>query len=120
MGRGRPLGRPVFGAGVSGSGHEISPHPHEVLDQELDRLTETGGLPASSRPGADFVLWAAIHGLATLLIDGLARVDDSPGAVAREAERVVRVVLDGLTREAVPDEGRPAVRSLHTEQRADE
>lgn len=95
----------------------VSPHPHDILDAELDRLVTAGGLPATARPGADFVVWAAIHGLATLLVDGLARLDD-PQAVTREAERVVRAVLTGLTHEAVPSHGRRTPRSAHTERRA--
>ncbi|MFE3588489.1 TetR/AcrR family transcriptional regulator [Streptomyces niveus] len=94
------------------------PHPHDVLDAELDRLVEVGGLPAAARPGADFVVWAAVHGLATLLVDGLARLDD-PRAVAREAERVVRAVLTGLTHEAVPAQGWPTPHSAHTERRTE-
>lgn len=97
---------------------ETSPHPHDILDAELDRLVSAGGLPAAARPGADFVVWAAVHGLATLLVDGLARLDD-PRAVAREAERVVRAVLTGLTHEAAPSQGWPAPRSAHTERRAE-
>ncbi|MFC8824109.1 TetR/AcrR family transcriptional regulator [Streptomyces sp. NPDC057137] len=95
-----------------------APHPHDLLDAELDRLVEAGGLSEAARPGADFVVWAAIHGLATLLVDGLARLDE-PQAVAREAERVVRAVLTGLTREAVPPQNWPTVRSAHTERRAE-
>lgn len=125
------VARLAFGAGAAGPGsgpdsesdsapHPDSgtaPHPHDLLDAELDRLVEAGGLPEAARPGADFVVWAAIHGLATLLVDGLARLDEQR-AVAREAERVVRAVLTGLTREAVPPQNWPTVRSAHTERRA--
>ncbi|WP_329074230.1 TetR/AcrR family transcriptional regulator [Streptomyces niveus] len=123
------VARLAFGAGAPATGDPASdstsdstsdaatpPHPHDVLDAELDRLVEVGGLPAAARPGADFVVWAAVHGLATLLVDGLARLDD-PRAVAREAERVVRAVLTGLTHEAVPSQGWPTPHSAHTERR---
>ncbi|MEU9749352.1 TetR/AcrR family transcriptional regulator [Streptomyces niveus] len=118
------VARLAFGAGVpagdpasdSTSDAATPPHPHDVLDAELDLLVEVGGLPAAARPGADFVVWAAVHGLATLLVDGLARLDD-PRAVAREAERVVRAVLTGLTHEAVPSQGWPTPHSAHTERR---
>lgn len=116
------VARLAFGAGApagdSTSDSATSPHPHDILDAELDRLVEVGGLPAAARPGADFVVWAAVHGLATLLVDGLARLDD-PRAVAREAERVVRAVLTGLTREAAPSQGWPTPRSAHTERRTE-
>lgn len=119
------VARLAFGAGAPAAGDPASdstsdaataPHPHDVLDAELDLLVEVGGLPAAARPGADFVVWAAVHGLATLLVDGLARLDD-PRAVAREAERVVRAVLTGLTHEAVPSQGWPTPHSAHTERR---
>lgn len=57
-----------------------------------NRRSGAGGLTASARPGAEFVVWAAVHGLATLLADGLIRLD-SQRAVDREAERLVRAVL---------------------------
>ncbi|MFE5667522.1 TetR/AcrR family transcriptional regulator [Streptomyces niveus] len=121
------VARLAFGAGAPATGDPASDstsdaatslHPHDVLDAELDRLVEVGGLPAAARPGADFVVWAAVHGLATLLVDGLARLDD-PRAVAREAERVVRAVLTGLTHEAVPSQGWPTPHSAHTERRTE-
>ncbi|MEV8420378.1 TetR/AcrR family transcriptional regulator [Streptomyces niveus] len=125
------VARLAFGAGDPAAGDPASgptsdstsdaatpPHPHDILDAELDRLVEVGGLPAAARPGADFVVWAAVHGLATLLVDGLARLDD-PRAVAREAERVVRAVLTGLTHEAVPSQGWPTPHSAHTERRTE-
>ncbi|MFD6329330.1 TetR/AcrR family transcriptional regulator [Streptomyces niveus] len=116
---GDPASGPASGpASDSTSDAATSPHPHDVLDAELDRLVEVGGLPAAARPGADFVVWAAVHGLATLLVDGLARLDD-PRAVAREAERVVRAVLTGLTHEAVPSQGWPTPHSAHTERRTE-
>ncbi|MEV0678738.1 TetR/AcrR family transcriptional regulator [Actinosynnema sp. NPDC050436] len=89
-----------------------APHPHDVLTDELDRLVAAGGLAAAARPGAEFTLWAAVHGLATLLRDGLLRLD-GPRAVDREAERLVRAVLTGLA--ATPPA--PGARSAHTERR---
>ncbi|MEV4992861.1 TetR/AcrR family transcriptional regulator [Streptomyces niveus] len=125
------VARLAFGAGAPATGDPASgpasdstsdaatpPHPHDILDAELDRLVEVGGLPAAARPGADFIVWAAVHGLATLLVDGLARLDD-PRAVAREAERVVRAVLTGLMHEAVPSQGWPTPHSAHTERRTE-
>ncbi|MFC9746531.1 TetR/AcrR family transcriptional regulator [Streptomyces niveus] len=126
------VARLAFGAGAPATGDPASdstsndstsdpatpPHPHDILDAELDRLVEVGGLPAAARPGADFVVWAAVHGLATLLVDGLARLD-APRAVAREAERVVRAVLTGLMHEAVPSQGWPTPHSAHTERRTE-
>lgn len=101
------VARLVFSARHTGS--VISPHPHDVLAAELDRL----GLDAAARPGAEFVVWAAVHGLTTLLLDGLVRLDDEH-AVAREAERVVRAVLTGLARETSPDQAWPVPSSAYT------
>jgi AcrR family transcriptional regulator len=111
------VARLAFGAGATGPAPAITPHPHDVLDAELDRLVEAGALPAPSRAGAEFVVWAALHGLAVLLIDGLVHLD-GPQAVDQEADRVVRAVLNGLAQEPPPPRERPAPRSAHTERRA--
>jgi len=103
------VARLVFGASHGSSDVVVSPHPHDVLAAELDRL----GLDAKARPGAEFVVWAAVHGLATLLLDGLVRLDDEH-AIAREAERVVRAVLTGLARETPPDQAWPVPSSAYT------
>ncbi|GHE14588.1 TetR family transcriptional regulator [Streptomyces alanosinicus] len=44
--------------------------PFELLGAALDGLVETGILPEDRRPGAEFLAWSAVHGLAVLLIDG--------------------------------------------------
>ncbi|MFG2983195.1 TetR/AcrR family transcriptional regulator [Streptomyces sp. NPDC048258] len=44
--------------------------PFELLGAALDDLVETGLLPAERRPGAEFLAWSAVHGLAVLMIDG--------------------------------------------------
>ncbi|MUN35220.1 TetR/AcrR family transcriptional regulator [Actinomadura litoris] len=107
------VARLAFGAG--GAVGPVSPHPHDALTVELDRLLAGGGLPPSARPGAEFLFWAAVHGLATLLMDGLVRLD-GPRAVETEAERLVRAVLAGLAHEAPPPrDGWPAARSAHSD-----
>jgi AcrR family transcriptional regulator len=112
------VARLVFGAGHTGSdAPPLSPHPHDVLVAELDRLVEAGGLPAAARPGAEFVVWAAVHGLAALLVDGLVQLDGQR-AVDREAERVVLAVLTGLAHEPPGAPAWPVVRSAHTERLA--
>ncbi|GAA0337140.1 TetR/AcrR family transcriptional regulator [Actinoallomurus spadix] len=102
----------------AGGGDRTAPHPHRVLAAALDRLVETGGLPAEARPGADFVVWAAVHGLAALLVDGLVHLD-TPEAVYAQAERVVRATLIGLSRQAPPPQGWPTPRSAYTERAVD-
>ncbi|MGY4969803.1 MULTISPECIES: TetR/AcrR family transcriptional regulator [unclassified Streptomyces] len=44
--------------------------PFELLGMALDGLVENGLLPEARRPGAEFLAWSAVHGLAVLLIDG--------------------------------------------------
>jgi AcrR family transcriptional regulator len=51
-------------AGRSGLG------PFQLLGAALDKMVEAGVLPAARRPGAEFLAWSAVHGLATLVLDG--------------------------------------------------
>ncbi|MEW2220846.1 TetR-like C-terminal domain-containing protein [Streptomyces sp. NPDC006990] len=44
--------------------------PFELLGEALDSLVDAGLLAADRRPGAEFLAWSAVHGLAVLLIDG--------------------------------------------------
>ncbi|MFJ3833755.1 TetR-like C-terminal domain-containing protein [Streptomyces sp. NPDC090046] len=44
--------------------------PFELLGEALDGLVAHGLLPEDRRPGAEFLAWSAVHGLAVLLIDG--------------------------------------------------
>jgi AcrR family transcriptional regulator len=63
--------------------------PFGLLTDALDRLVTVGGLSAERRPGAEFLAWSAVHGLATLLINGPLR------AVGRDqAETLIRRVVD--------------------------
>ncbi|WP_405661358.1 TetR/AcrR family transcriptional regulator [Streptomyces sp. RK9] len=129
--------RLAFGAGASPAGQGVGPspasqgarqgrapgaeplplHPHHVLDAELDLLVESGHLAPSARPGADFIVWTAVHGLAVLLADGLVTVDDLEAA-DRQAERTVRTTLTGLHHEATPTPPWPTPHSSHTNRTA--
>jgi AcrR family transcriptional regulator len=87
----RALGhlRPGEGAGDSGR------NPYQLLGACLDDLVATGGLPAERRPGAEIAAWSAVHGLASLLIDGPLR--DLPAADRAAAmDKVLSVVSGGL------------------------
>jgi AcrR family transcriptional regulator len=44
--------------------------PYEILEQVLDEALAAGLLDARRRPGAEIAVWAAVHGLACLLLDG--------------------------------------------------
>jgi len=56
--------------------------PFQLLGAVLDRLVEAGALPPERRPGAEYLTWSTVHGLAMLVIDGplhrlpAAQVDD--------------------------------------------
>jgi hypothetical protein len=62
----------------------------------LDRMVEDGVITASARPGAELTAWAAVHGMACLLNQGLIRV----GNRQREqlVEQLCQTVLRGLHR----------------------
>jgi AcrR family transcriptional regulator len=57
-------------------------NPFELLGDALDELVEAGALLSERRPGAEYLAWSAVHGLAMLVIDGplhwlpAAQVDD--------------------------------------------
>jgi AcrR family transcriptional regulator len=87
-GRALPEGDPAQ-AGSSG------PNPFQLLASALDELVAAGVLPAERRPGAEYLAWSAVHGLAMLVIDGPLR-----GLGAQEkaaaAERLLDMVERGL------------------------
>jgi AcrR family transcriptional regulator len=67
--------------------------PYELLGAGLDTLVEVGALPAERRPGAESAAWSAVHGLATLLIDGPLR-----NLVDPERQEAVELVLAVIAR----------------------
>jgi AcrR family transcriptional regulator len=44
--------------------------PFQLLGAALDRLVAAGVLPPERRPGAEYLAWSAVHGLAMLVLDG--------------------------------------------------
>src|SRR6266704_1474461 len=58
--------------------------PYVLLSEVLDELVEHGVLDPARRTGAEIPAWAAVHGLATLLIDG-------PLALITGEERVTAI-----------------------------
>jgi AcrR family transcriptional regulator len=69
--------------------------PFQLLAAALDGLVEADVLPRERRPGAEFLAWSAVHGLAMLLIDGPLRGLDraEPPALG---ERLLDMVERGL------------------------
>ncbi|RYE43009.1 MAG: TetR/AcrR family transcriptional regulator [Hyphomicrobiales bacterium] len=45
-------------------------NPFEHLSQALDDLVTAGALPPERRPGAEYLAWSTVHGMALLTIDG--------------------------------------------------
>jgi AcrR family transcriptional regulator len=69
--------------------------PYQLLASALDGMVEAGTLPPGRRAGAEFLAWSAVHGLATLLIDGPLRSLDQPLADAT-VQRLLDMVELGL------------------------
>lgn len=69
--------------------------PFQLLGAALDELVEAEVLPRERRPGADFLAWSAVHGLAMLLIDGPLRGLDYSGA-RDVGQRLIDMVERGL------------------------
>lgn len=76
------------------SGHS-GLNPFELLGAALDRLVEAGAMPAARRPGAEFLAWSAVHGLALLIIDGPLR-GMPPLQADALGQRVIDMVEKGL------------------------
>jgi len=76
-------------AGASGR------NPFELLGAALDRMVAAGVLSAGRRPGAEYLAWSAVHGLAILVIDGpLRRLPAGP--IEELGRRLLDMVERGL------------------------
>jgi len=87
----------VLGALTAGpaAGGPSGLNPFELLGAALDRMVDAGALPGERRPGAEFMAWAAVHGLAMLMIDGPLR--GMPAAqVEALGQRLLEMVEKGL------------------------
>jgi AcrR family transcriptional regulator len=70
-------------------------NPFQLLGATLDLLVETGVLPRERRPGAEYLAWSAVHGLAFLILEGPLNVA-SREEVGMLSERLLRMVENGL------------------------
>jgi len=70
-------------------------NPFELLGAALDRFVEAGLLSPARRPGAEYIAWSAVHGLAVLLIDGplRSRAKEEAGMIG---QRLLEMVEKGL------------------------
>lgn len=70
-------------------------NPFQLLGSALDMLVDTGVLPQERRPGAEYLAWSAVHGLAFLIIDGPLH-DASEKDIHALSERLLQMVENGL------------------------
>jgi AcrR family transcriptional regulator len=68
-------------------------NPYLLLTARLDELVQVGGMTAEQRDGAEYAAWAAVHGIASLLLDGPLRDLPKP-----EADRAINAVLGVINR----------------------
>lgn len=87
----RPVENDTDAAKAGGSGL----NPFQLLSSALDGLVESGVLPPERRPGAEYVAWAAVHGLAFLIIEGPLHGSSSKD-IARLSKRLLQMVEHGL------------------------
>ena len=64
-------------------------NPFQLLGSALNLLVDAGVLPPERRPGAEYLAWSAVHGLALLLIEGPLK-----GIPLQQAERLGQRLLD--------------------------
>lgn len=70
-------------------------NPFELLGAALDKLVAAGVMPPERRPGAEFLAWSAVHGLAMLVIDGPLRNSIGP-QMQKVGQRLLDMVEKGL------------------------
>ena len=66
------LRRPRFGPAAANpeTAGNSGLDPFQLLGSALDRMVAAGVLLAARRPGAEYLAWSAVHGLAMLVIEG--------------------------------------------------
>ncbi|VVE02240.1 TetR family transcriptional regulator [Pandoraea capi] len=70
-------------------------NPFELLGAALDGMVAAGIVRPEQRPGAEYLAWAAVHGLSVLVIDGPLR-DLPDEQVDALGQRLVAMVEQGL------------------------
>ena len=95
------LFRTAFSPAVAGTDLKALPsragdsglNPFELLGSALDALQAAGALAPEHRPGAEYLAWSTVHGMALLSIDGPLR-----HLGEREAEALGQRILDMVER----------------------
>ena len=74
---------------------ELEHDPYQLLVDALDKLVAVGAITIERRPGAEYAAWSAVHGLASLILDGPLR--ELPATERRIAlDKVLTMAVDGL------------------------
>lgn len=82
-------------AGDPGWAGRSGMNPFQLLGAALDQMVAAGALPAARRPGAEYLAWSAVHGLAMLALEGpLRRMTRKQ--IREIGQRVVAMVEKGL------------------------
>jgi AcrR family transcriptional regulator len=74
--------------------------PYEILSQVLDQAQSAGLLDPNRRPGAAIAAWSAVHGLASLLIDG--PLAATPADIDFALGQVLELIARGLLTQPPP------------------
>ncbi len=71
-------------------------NPFELLGDALDQMAQAGLLAPDRRPGAEYLAWSAVHGLAYLVLDGPLRAAP-PKLILGLSQRLLEMVECGLS-----------------------
>lgn len=74
---------------------ETGLNPFQLLSMALDRMLAAGILKPKDRPGAEFLAWSTVHGMALLMLDGPLRGIDQPTA-EHLGKRLLDMVEKGM------------------------
>ena len=86
-------------------GAEGQHHPFQILTRCIDDLVATGVLAPDRREGLDAAAWSAVHGLATLFLDGPLRALD-PTQKQLVTDRLLDVIQYGISAATAPTAAR--------------
>lgn len=70
-------------------------NPFQHLNAALDALVAAGALPQERRPGAEYLAWSTVHGMALLALDGPLQ-DVPPAMLSVLGQRLLDMVERGL------------------------
>jgi AcrR family transcriptional regulator len=70
-------------------------NPFQLLGAAIDLWLDAGLLSPARRPGAEFIAWSAVHGLALLIIDGPLRIMRRE-QIEATTQRLLDMVENGL------------------------